>query len=97
MNACMPFLIFSHNLRPPRGGAELQSVRCQCGKIVCQVENVPDLKGVETTQSRAPAGPAAVILCRHCKRYVVLRFPAVSAIYTVSDPEQVHDRPLAVR
>lgn len=58
---------------------------------------MPDLAPVVTTQSRAPAGPAAVILCRHCKRYVVLRFPAVSAIYTVSDPDQVRDRSLAVR
>lgn len=71
----------------------MQSIRCRCGKIVCQVENVPQLPRMEEGP-QALQGPAAIILCRHCKRYVVLRFPALSGIYTTSDAEQVAERSL---
>jgi len=62
----------------------MHSIRCRCGKIVCQVENMPEPPRVEEGPG-SMNGPAAVILCRHCKRYVVLRFPALSAVYTTSD------------
>lgn len=75
----------------------MQSVRCQCGKIVCQVENMEELPRVELAPAHGPQGPAAVILCRHCKRYVVLRFPLLLSISTVSDPQQVRDRALIAR
>jgi hypothetical protein len=63
----------------------MQSIRCRCGKIVCQVENMPELPRIEEAPATAPQGPAAVILCRHCKRYVVLRFPTLTSIYTTSE------------
>lgn len=57
----------------------MYDIRCQCGKIVCQIQNVSVTPKVET--SPVPAdGPAAVILCRHCKRYVVLRVPTVASV-----------------
>jgi len=57
----------------------MQSIRCRCGKIVCQVANLPTAPKVEDA---APAGqgPGLVILCRHCKRYVVLRVPTVTSV-----------------
>lgn len=66
----------------------MHSIRCQCGKIVCQVENLPQSPKVEDVP-RTVNGPAAVILCRHCKRYVVLRFPSLSAVYTAPDVEHL--------
>lgn len=62
----------------------MQSIRCRCGKIVCQVENMPELPKIEDGPSNVQ-GPAAVILCRHCKRYVVLRFSTLTGIYTTSE------------
>lgn len=68
----------------PHGeGCAVQSIRCRCGKIVCQVVNAAALPPVESTAS-PPAGPAAVILCRHCKRYVVLHMTAITAIGTTT-------------
>lgn len=57
----------------------MHNIRCQCGKIVCQVASVPDSPQVRTVTSTEP-GPAAFILCRHCKRYVVLQVPAVTGV-----------------
>lgn len=57
----------------------MQDIRCQCGKIVCQISNVATPPKVESAPS-APQGPAAIILCRHCKRYVVLRVPVVASV-----------------
>lgn len=69
----------------------MQNIRCRCGKIVCQVDNMPELPKVEES-SRPPSGPAAVILCRHCKRYVVLRFPALTGIQFAADVEPAKNR-----
>jgi hypothetical protein len=57
----------------------MQNIRCRCGKIVCQVANIgnPPCTVPSSTQ---PTGPAAMILCRHCKTYVVLQVPAVTAV-----------------
>lgn len=55
------------------------NIRCKCGKIVCQLEDVPELPRTEESTGSAP-GPGVVILCRHCKSYVVLRVPVVTAI-----------------
>lgn len=71
----------------------MQSIRCRCGKIVCQVDNMPELPRVEEVSS-SPPGPAAVILCRHCKRYVVLRFPDLSGIYVTSEVKQSRESTL---
>lgn len=72
----------------------MHSIRCRCGKIVCQVENMSVLPRVEEVASdTSPPGPAAVILCRHCKRYVVLRFPtltSISLMSEVSQPREIH-------
>ncbi|MFZ5827314.1 MAG: hypothetical protein ACOY94_23695 [Bacillota bacterium] len=71
----------------------MQSIRCRCGKIVCQVANVPALPVIdEATQSLQ--GPSAVILCRHCKRFVVLRFPSLTSISVASDLSQSKERSL---
>lgn len=67
----------------------MHSIRCRCGKIVCQVENMPEPPRVEEGPN-ATDGPAAVILCRHCKRYVVLRFPSLTSVYTTSDLDHLH-------
>jgi hypothetical protein len=65
----------------------MQSIRCRCGKIVCQVENLPDSVRVESSD-RPCEGPAAVILCRHCRSYVILRIPAINAVrYTSTSPQ----------
>jgi hypothetical protein len=72
------------------------NVKCQCGKIVCQVANMPDLP--RTTEAPASLdGPAAVILCRHCKRYVVLQIPGIKAVQFTSGitPPREEPRPLA--
>lgn len=61
----------------------MQNVRCRCGKIICQVVGVPVVPPVEVV-SAPPAGPAAVILCRHCKRFVMLRIPAITGIASTS-------------
>jgi hypothetical protein len=70
----------------------MQSIRCRCGKIVCQLENVPDPPRVEVTD-RPYEGPAAVILCRHCKSYVVLHLPTITAVnYSTAAPHLESDR-----
>jgi len=69
----------------------MQSIRCRCGKIVCQVANMPQVpRIVETPQ--AAHGPAALILCRHCKRYVVLEFPTLTGIHVATDSQVESDR-----
>lgn len=58
----------------------MQSIRCRCGKIVCQVEKLPGLVlGEGVPESLAT--PAVVILCRHCKRHVVLHVLAAYVIH----------------
>ncbi|HYG60263.1 MAG TPA: hypothetical protein VD902_19515 [Symbiobacteriaceae bacterium] len=71
----------------------MHSIRCRCGKIVCQVDNMPHLPRVEDTATN-PAGPGIVILCRHCKRYVVLQVPSVTAVTYASDPGKQREQPL---
>ncbi len=70
----------------------MQSIRCRCGKIVCQVANLPQVPQIVETPE-AVHGPAALILCRHCKRYVVLQFPSLTGIHVTTDahvgPERV--------
>lgn len=66
----------------------MHSIRCRCGKIVCQLENMSEPPRVEEGPHPVD-GPAAVILCRHCKRYVILRFTSLSAVYTASDVEHL--------
>ncbi|HYF80633.1 MAG TPA: hypothetical protein VD973_26280 [Symbiobacteriaceae bacterium] len=58
----------------------MQDIRCQCGKIVCQVINTPGMPKVVATPQTETTGPSAVILCRHCKRYVVLQVPTVTGV-----------------
>lgn len=77
--------------------APMQSIRCRCGKIVCQVENVSQMPQIEDGPP-VVQGPAAVILCRHCKRYVILQFTALSGVRTVSQlQDQASERPLVAR
>lgn len=57
----------------------MQSIRCRCGKIVCQLDNMPHTPKVEDVVE-VPKSPGIVILCRHCKRYVVIQVPTVSAV-----------------
>ncbi|MFZ5814946.1 MAG: hypothetical protein ACOY93_06540 [Bacillota bacterium] len=71
----------------------MQSIRCRCGKIVCQVANVSALPVVDEAPQSLP-GPAAVILCRHCKRYVVLRFPSLSSVSVTSEVPSLKERSL---
>ncbi|HWI54003.1 MAG TPA: hypothetical protein VNT01_17845 [Symbiobacteriaceae bacterium] len=66
----------------------MKDIRCQCGKIVCQVQNIAATPRVETSQQPAP-GPAAIIMCRHCKRYVVLRFPTIASVACVADVREL--------
>lgn len=56
----------------------MQDIRCQCGKIVCQVQNIPVVPKAQATPQEGT--PAAVILCRHCKRYVVLQMPVLTGV-----------------
>lgn len=62
------------------------NVRCRCGKIVCQVENLPEVpRRLDAHQEDGydqPQSPAVVILCRHCKSYVVLHVPEVTSIFS---------------
>lgn len=58
----------------------MQEIRCQCGKIVCQVDHIPEIcLGDGPAESKTL--PSVVILCRHCKRYVVLHIPGSAAVY----------------
>lgn len=63
----------------------MYSVRCLCGKIVCQVDHMSYLPRVEEA-SKPPEGPAIVILCRHCRRYIVLCTPTITDISFTSNP-----------
>ncbi|MGE5673875.1 MAG: hypothetical protein ACM3XM_08300 [Mycobacterium leprae] len=74
----------------------MYSIRCRCGKIVCQVANVPEMPKVEETP-QTTQGPAAAILCRHCKTYVILRFPAVSAVQYTHSVDQLEATPVGSR
>ena len=79
---------------PPKEGCAMYNVRCRCGKIVCQVANLPEPPRIQS--ARKPAdGPVAMILCRHCKTYVVLAVPAVSAVTYTQDPTEA-ERSLAL-
>jgi len=62
----------------------MQSIRCRCGKIVCQLDNMPHMPKVEDVVE-IPKTPGIVILCRHCKRYVVIQVPLVSTVSFASD------------
>jgi len=57
----------------------MQTIRCQCGKIVCEIQNMPVTPRIES-KPLTGTGPAAVIMCRHCKRYVILRVPAIASV-----------------
>jgi len=61
------------------------NVRCRCGKIVCQLVNVPEAPKTESSGQAPPdSGPAIVLLCRHCKSYVVLEVAQITAVDTRS-------------
>lgn len=62
----------------------MQSIRCRCGKIVCQIANSPALPVLSDEAPQSLQGPACVILCRHFKRYVVLRFPSLVSVSVTS-------------
>lgn len=70
----------------------MYSIRCRCGKIVCQVANMPD-PPVVGEGSPSLQSPAAVILCRHCKRYVCLQIPTITGIHFTSGVQQPQDQP----
>lgn len=55
------------------------NVRCQCGKILCQVAHLNGLPGGEEGPPTLQT-PSVVILCRHCKRHMVLTVPAVDGV-----------------
>lgn len=66
----------------------MQTVRCRCGKIVCQLDNLPHLPKVDDSVHE-PRSPGIVILCRHCKGYVVIQVPAVDSVaYSSAVPAQ---------
>lgn len=69
----------------------MYSIRCRCGKIVCQVANMPDVPVMEEG-SPSLQGPVAIILCRHCKRYVCLQVPAITGIHFTSGVQQPRDQ-----
>lgn len=62
----------------------MYSIRCLCGKIVCQVDNMPYFPRVEEGQ-HPQQDPAILILCRHCRRYVVLSIPTITGIHFSSN------------
>lgn len=64
----------------------MYNIRCQCGKIVCQVANLPDAPKVRAVPA-AETGAAAYILCRHCKRHVVVQVSAITGVtYAAAAP-----------
>lgn len=71
-------------LRVVIGGWPMQEIRCQCGKIVCQIVNPSGMPNVNAAAPTQTDGPSAVILCRHCKRYVVLSVPAITGVSYVT-------------
>ena len=75
----------------------MHNIRCQCGKIVCQVANLPEPPKVRPVPC-GDLGAVAYILCRHCKRYVVLQVPTVSGVtYAAALAEPDREPFLAVR
>lgn len=62
----------------------MHNVRCRCGKIVCQAENLPGVLQGEGAPELL-ATPAVVILCRHCKRHVILHIPATAVVHSTRD------------
>lgn len=65
----------------------MYSVRCLCGKIVCQADHIYELPKVEEAPQPSK-DPAIVILCRHCKRYVIISVPAITSIHFASNVVQ---------
>ncbi|MFZ5814945.1 MAG: hypothetical protein ACOY93_06535 [Bacillota bacterium] len=65
----------------------MRNVRCRCGKIVCQVESLTEViyHDMEPPTLREPA---VMILCRHCKRYVVLKVPDPGTGPSSRDPKK---------
>lgn len=63
----------------------MRNVRCRCGKIICQAEKLLAVSYGEGI-APSPQHPAVVILCRHCKRYVVLHL-AEGASFQPTDQE----------
>jgi hypothetical protein len=57
----------------------MQELRCRCGKIVCELDNM-ELGPRLSTAVPDPKAPAVVIMCRHCKNKVVIQVPAVLAV-----------------
>lgn len=68
----------------------MENIRCRCGKIVCQVANLPDSP---RAQGVAPPrqSPTVVILCRHCKARVVLQVPELIGIDVQSGPQRLSE------
>lgn len=73
----------------------MNTIRCRCGKVICQVANMPAPPHIAELHD-AIDGPAAVILCRHCKRFMVLRFPSLEGIASASSVTEAQDRQLAL-
>lgn len=67
----------------------MDSIRCRCGKIVCQVANIPDQNTWVRGEALSRQSPALVILCRHCKARVVLQVSAVLGIDVQSGPQRL--------
>lgn len=57
----------------------MQDVRCRCGKIVCQVDNLDTMPRM-VSRPPDPQAPAIVILCRHCKATVTITVPSILAL-----------------
>ncbi|MGE5673874.1 MAG: hypothetical protein ACM3XM_08295 [Mycobacterium leprae] len=66
----------------------MHNLRCRCGKIVCQVQEPMDAS-VGEVSTEFPRSAAAVIMCRHCKTYVVLWVPAISAVQYAESPTEL--------
>lgn len=72
----------------------MYSIRCRCGKIVCQITDTEELPRTGLAP-KVPDGPVALILCRHCKTYVALEVPAVTSVSYTSTPQYLQQRPTA--
>lgn len=55
------------------------NIRCHCGKILCQVAHLQRLPDPEEGPCILES-PSIVILCRHCRRHMVLTVPRVDAV-----------------
>lgn len=78
------------------------NVRCHCGKIICQLENVPVPDSVVNLRPEGVCRsdghtPGIVILCRHCRSYVVIRTSELLAISTREAEPSFPRRDLATR